>query len=400
MFFSIAVYLVVVAIIIYGVKFCGVKSNLFFNPLSRDASNGIRGLIALFIILHHVSQNDYFRGGGDIQFFCNAGPFLVSIFMFYSGYGLYRSYKRNSAYLDGFMKEKVLKKLVLPFYINTLLYGIFYLLIRVDYSPSKWICSFLGLNLMNGYAWFPIVLIIFYITFYIVASKKASDVSINVVFCIEIFVMVMIFAIRGHYAWWYKGNIFALKGLQWMVQERVFWFFGEWWINSLIGFLIGLIFAEREEKLLCWLQKKYWLKLIVCIVFMILFHVLSCFIQQRIGYYAEYSRMTSGIIQRVITWLFQVPEIGSFILFINMCLMKFNLGNPILKFFNKYSFDTYMMNLIPISLFGELLFNNIKLRFVFGAFVKPMYLICVLVFTVLLALVERVLIDTVKKHIA
>lgn len=73
-------------------------------------TNSLRGVLAILIILHHLSSKI------DILFlkwFHDFGAPIVSMFFFVSGYGLIKSYlKKGTAYIDGFLAKRLGK--ILP----------------------------------------------------------------------------------------------------------------------------------------------------------------------------------------------------------------------------------------------------------------------------------------------
>lgn len=125
----------------------------------------LRGFAALGIIIHHISQADVFFSAAVFPAFNNAGDILVAIFFFCSGYGLIKSFAQKDDYLNGFIKKRVLKSIILPFYVNILLYGLITCLCEHSLNQIK-ISSLLGITLLNLQAWFPIALAILYILFY------------------------------------------------------------------------------------------------------------------------------------------------------------------------------------------------------------------------------------------
>ena len=127
----------------------------------------LRGLAALGVILHHISQEDIFQSRHVLPMFVNAGAHFVARFFFCSGYGLIKSLDTKKDYLKGFIRNRVIKTIVLPFYVNVLIYGLLIFISGTKLPKERWIFNFLGLTMMNTYAWFPIVLAFLYLAFYL-----------------------------------------------------------------------------------------------------------------------------------------------------------------------------------------------------------------------------------------
>lgn len=81
-----------------------------------------------------------------------------------------------------------------------------------------------------------------------------------------------------------------------------------------IYFLVGMLFAEHEEKLVSWFKRKYWIKLFLLLILAEVTHIFSLIVQSNIGYYTEYYKRGPGIGDKFVTYLAQLPEITFFLL--------------------------------------------------------------------------------------
>lgn len=399
MYITIIVYIMVLSLIIWGGSFAGFKDGFHEDFMSLASTKSIRGLAALCIIFHHISQETAFRQFKVIQAFVNMGPALVAVFFFCSGYGLIKNLKNRPDYLDGFLLKRVLKAILIPFYVNVVLYGLFYLIYGNDFAPIQWVTNLLGLTLMNRYAWFPIVLALLYLAFYFI-FRYVKDRRL----CYFLMFLVIVgqgvyFSFWGHFAWWAgEDNWWLLpsgfKRAKWWMQEFTTWFFGQWWVNSSIALLVGMLYAEHEEKVTAWFKKKYWLKLVLSVIIFVAFQILTLTVQFRYGYYTEYSGKGPGIGDKLLTYLSQLPQIISFVIVVFGMRMKYRADNPVLRFFGRYSLDTYLMNLLPLTFFEFLIQKGtvktmpIKKPYYYNLAV---FIILVTLVTVLLALLENLI---------
>jgi len=408
---TIVTMILFLALIIWGGKLpeksLEGKRQVHQNSMSLEATKGLRGIAAIGVILHHISQESAFQQvngwgkPGELFMFVNAGYYFVAIFFFCSGFGLIKSLNTKPEYLNGFCKKRILKTIVIPFYVNVILYAVYHLIARTEFAPQRWICNFLGLSLMNEYAWYPVVLTLLYLAFYLifknVKNRKLAFTLIGIVIVLQ----GIFFCFNGHFAWWAGPKNWWLSDTvqrKWWMEDRVIWFFGEWWVNSSIAFLIGMIFAQNEEKIRNWFSKWYALKLILTIVLLLIFSTLSSFCQMKFGYWSEWSGMGPGITNKLICYCSQLPEVISFVIMIYAIMLKFYSVNPVTKFFGNVSFETYMMNLIVISSFRFLLYKAPEPG-TFGPnlIVKPfhynliIYEVAVIAFTILLGLIYKFL---------
>lgn len=89
------------------------------NYLSVQSTVGLRGFLALGIIFHHLTQ--WVSTGVEFENFSYMGTYIVSIFFFLSGYGLYFQNEKKENYMDGFLYKR-LSKILIPFLFISLIY--------------------------------------------------------------------------------------------------------------------------------------------------------------------------------------------------------------------------------------------------------------------------------------
>ena len=164
---QIVLYACVILFIWGGTNKFGRKLEFNDDFTSLDAMKSLRGFAAIGVLLHHISQEELFQNMKVLSPFVNAGAYFVAIFFFCSGYGLIKSLDTKKDYLKGFIRNRIVKAIVLPFYVNVLVYGILMAATGVKLPKERWIFNFLGLTMMNEYAWFPIVLAILYLVFFL-----------------------------------------------------------------------------------------------------------------------------------------------------------------------------------------------------------------------------------------
>lgn len=402
MYFTYAVYGLIILLFIWGGKFAGFKKTQFHdNSTSLEVTKSLRGFAALGVIIHHISQQGTFQraGGrgnpGELAFFVNFGFKLVAIFFFCSGFGLIKSLNKKQNYLDGFLKKRVLNTILIPFWVNAVLYGIWHIICGVKMPVAQWITNLLGLTLMNNYAWYPIVLVLLYVAFYFIFKNVKNRKLCFFLMFLVIFLQGVYFCWNGHFAWWANSEKNwwlaqgAMQSAKWWMQSGVIWFFGEWWVNSSIAFLVGMIFAQYEEKITAWFRKGYWLKLAAVVVLYLVFNRLSGLAQWKFGYWTEYNGKGPGIFNKFVSYCSQLPQVIFFVIMIFVAMMKFYSVNPVSKFFGDISFETYMMNLIALKAFDFLLYENHKPVYKPYRWNLILYFVAVIAATILLGLLYK-----------
>lgn len=151
-----------------------VKPAQHLNDFNSRNTLPLRGLLALFIIFHHVSLNfdmtfgiHFFEKYRQISpnLFWNMGVPVVGVFFFLTGYGLAKSLiNKGNGYLDGFLKKRF--KSTLPeFLVLTALVSVYLIIAGL---PAGELASKMG----HGYtplpfSWFIYAITYVYIAFFI-----------------------------------------------------------------------------------------------------------------------------------------------------------------------------------------------------------------------------------------
>lgn len=353
MILSYAVYGIYVVLALWGLRFAGFGKRYNEDFSSLHVTKSLRGLCALGIILHHISLQQSFRSTNELGIFSVSGIFFVSVFFFYSGYGLLKSIDTKPGYLENFVKSRVLKALVIPFYVNILLYAVFFLAMGCSFPASKWICGILGITLLNEYAWYPIVLVILYLLFYVLFYNLSRREDAFYFVFLAVLAMAVVFCLAGHFPFNQKNpewhlDVYALPESRWWEKSMQFWFHGEWWVNTPIVFLMGMIFANYEKNIVSWFKSFYWVKLIVtlalfCLSAFVFFTVITVH-----DYWSELIAGESCIMDRCIAFIVEEPMIILFMILVVQVNMKFVSVNPVTRFLGTHSLETYLMNYMAV----------------------------------------------------
>ena len=417
MYLTYTVYVLLLALFIWGGKFAGFKNNQFHEDSSSlDSMMSLRGFAALGVILHHISQEGAFQwaGGGhgkpgELSIFVNSGYLFVAIFFFCSGYGLIKSFESKPDYLKGFMKKRVLKTLIVPYYVSILIYGLARFASGERLPAAQWITNILGFTMMNEYAWYPIIAGILYTAFYLIFKNiKNQKVSYNAMAGV-IVLLGMIFCINGHFTWWAGPKNWWLDNTsplhqKWWAHQKVFWISGEWWINSCPALFVGMLFAQFEKQIRSWFKKFYWGKLILVLTITVATYILSGFGQWKFGWWSEFSGNGPDIGKKVATYFCVIPYSIMFTIMIFTIMLKYKVSNPVSRFFGKISLETYMMNLIAITAFRFLLYKphpqyGSMPAYKAGNYNLAIYLAAVFAVTILLGILYKFLCGLIQKRI-
>lgn len=400
MYISYVTYLLLIVLLLWGGRFADIKNSFHEDSTSLDVTKCLRGFAAIGVILHHISQEQAFQmlgksyGKGPLGIFVNAGFFFVAVFFFCSGFGLIKSLDTKENYLDGFLKKRIFKAILIPFYVNAILYGLFRFGSGEKLSVFQWITGIMGLTMLNEYAWYPVVLTLLYLAFYFIFKYiKNRKICFALMFAV-IFLQGVFFCFNGHFAWWAgKQNWWLVPGAfqkaRWWMQQKIFWLSGEWWVNSSIAFFIGMLFASYEKSIRNLFKKLYWLKLVCCILLFIAFHMLAGLLQWKFGYWTEWSGKGPGIFNKFISYIGQLPQISMFVIMIFAIMLVYHVQNPVLRFFGSISYETYMMNLMAITVFRFLIYHGRNPLYKSGNYNLAIYEVCVIISSIILGLLFK-----------
>ncbi len=104
------------------------------------------------------------------------GRYIVALFFFLSGYGLYFQYSNNANYTKNFLRKKLIR-IFIPFYVFIVIYIIYRAtlgeVISVDFFLSFW--KDYSNIIYNG--WFINSIIVLYVIFHVSFVRKDSKTS-------------------------------------------------------------------------------------------------------------------------------------------------------------------------------------------------------------------------------
>jgi peptidoglycan/LPS O-acetylase OafA/YrhL len=188
-----------------------------FHDFDVNATLPLRGILAVLIVCHHISQRFI---PDPIGIFLHFGTSVVSVFFFISGYGLMISYqKKGKEYLSNFFRHR-LSKLLPAFLTLTVACCMYYCLFKHHQINEIFKELLLHGNPPLQNSWFIYAIIYQYISFYI--ACKTSHTTIG---CIVI------------------ASILTLAA---MIGTRLM-HFGDWWYLSLPSFILGMIIESYED---------------------------------------------------------------------------------------------------------------------------------------------------------
>lgn len=197
---------------------------------STKATLPLRGILALFIMLHHIALNYDFSFGIpflkqhpylSLNLFYNTGQTVTGIFFFLTGYGLAKSLiAKREGYIDGFLKKRSVS--ILPEFLFLSLIVTVFLVFFKGASVQGLLMEFLrGMPPLPN-SWFVYAILYVYFAFYI------SAICMH---CRPFPTGVMLIALLVAY-------VFCVINFGW----------GKWWYMSIPSVMVGYFIAVYEER--------------------------------------------------------------------------------------------------------------------------------------------------------
>ena len=242
--------------------------------LSLEQTHMIQAFACIGVILHHVTQQITAYGiydKGPISLFNDIGILFTALFFFFSGYGLITSLQEKPGYLDSFLYRR-LPTVLIPFWIINAL-GVLLETFGggIHTTPAGALRDIFGLTLVNSNGWFFVEITIFYLFFYVTFRLVKNRNAALVLLCLAVLGIIIFSFHQGH----------DPQG------DQSHWFRGEWWYNSTITFIFGLLYARFRQPLTRLLNRLWLLFLPVSFLLTALFLQRSIVCVRRGGYYED-----------------------------------------------------------------------------------------------------------------
>lgn len=230
-----------------------VKPSERLHDFDSRTTLPLRGILALFIILHHLSQRYDFSISDSLTWpwqslslniFITMGAPIVGVFFFLTGYGLSKSLNtKGKSYTTGFISKRFSKTLP-EFMFLSILVSIYFIYTGYK-SPNEFILSMSHGWVPLPFSWFIYAIFYVYVTFYISAIVFKAEIH-KTGYLLTGFIFIYIFII------W--------RVLHW----------GSWWYNSALSVPLGYFIAIYEKQIDKLLLNQKYLSILLMLFFTLL----------------------------------------------------------------------------------------------------------------------------------
>lgn len=328
MFFLIIIFII---LCFYNFRIIDNKENY----LSKENTNMIKGLFVFWVFIRHVIPyvNNFSSNWYDswvISFDNKLAQTIVVMFMFYSGYGISESIRiKGNVYIEKIPRNRILKTFF-NFMIAVTIYAIIDVILNInDISIKNYILALTGWISIGNSNWYIFTIIFMYIftwISYLVFKKKNKALIFNII--LSFFYMLVLFKLKGSY-----------------------------WYDSIVGYLIGMIFSNYKTSIERFLNNNFIeiLGFLICGI-----GVVIC------AYFELFSKNV----------VFALAYNSCFCILFVLISRRVKLNSKILKYMGENLFPIYMYMRVPMIILKSTMNLNAYIYIILSALIT--YLIVII----------------------
>ena len=283
--------------------------------MSFSQTNALKGFFAIIIFFLHLRTcfelSDSFADR-SFNIVCDlVGALSVTLFFFYSGYGIAESVKNKPGYINSFFKNRLLKILV-HFDITVVLYMIAGFMTEKSYEPSRYLFALMGLRAIGNSHWFVFDILCLYF-FSFIAIRMSGNNRLKAA-NMTLLMTVLFFVV--FYIWKQDSN--------------------SCWYDTVFCFPSGMYFSLYRDRIRLNRKTKPLAFLILIVVFILAY------------------RLAETVDRGV---FFNIASIA-FVLIWCMVTSVVTFDNAVLQFLGRHSFSIYLLQRLPMIVFTYLGLNG------------------------------------------
>lgn len=290
-----------------GMKYPFIRHREIEESLSISQTTCVNGIFVLLVFLSHFCQ---YIDATALPFFrpffllrSILGQLIVAPFLFYSGYGVSEQIKkRGMEYVNAIPKCRILKTWI-HFSMAVFLYWILSFLLKSQYSWKTILLSFTGWESIGNSNWYVFEILVLYgITYF--SFKNLTGIQAPICCVVSTFI-----------------NIIVMRFLK----------DGRWWYDTVLCYSAGIVFSCFKERILRYFNEKYRFSCAICMILTAVLFV-----------------MRSNLIAHELLGVLFCMDIILACAFVR-------IEHKILLFLGKHTFEIYILQRIPMMVFGRYL---------------------------------------------
>lgn len=303
-------------LIISGIEF-STKNEFNKDYISHSGTTAIKGIFVILVIFSHGTGYIDVSGKFDVAYIKmqeHLDQMIVSMFIFYSGYGIMESIKKKGyAYIDTIPKRRF-PQVLLNFDIAVVLFLILAATAGKFYSVGHILLSFIGWESVGNSNWYIFVILALYVITYLafIILKKANNKKTQLAGIVITTVLSVAF-------------VCFLKVTKTSAQS--------WWYNTLILYSVGMWYSYFKNIIEKFLMKNDLIFLASSAILVLAYLEAYNLRSKHFALYTVWAILfTFGVV---------------------MITMKVKITNPVLEWFGNHVFSVYILQRIPMILLSR-----------------------------------------------
>lgn len=323
-------FCILMAVTLWGARPC-LKEGELSGYLSPDYTQEVKGFFILLVFFSHFNSYVTYISGLDMVYKQIVGSFgqcMVTMFLFYSGYGVMESIRsKGGDYIRGMPRSRILRTWF-SFAVAVLLFTGLALVRRKPFSLAQFLLSLTGWESMGNSNWYIFVILCLYLVSYGVFRLPSMGETEKI---------LLVTALTGL-------GIFILQ--HWQIKPVH-------WYDTALCYPLGMLYSRYRsslEKLLT-RSRLLWAGALAGSVLVCRF------------FFLRYSDLNSILLNLSFTGMTLLVT------------MKISSRNPLLRWCGKHLFPLFILQRIPMILLTDLGLDHISI---------PLCFVCCLAATLLM----------------
>ena len=300
-------FILYVAIVCYGLTFRRHRTTEY---LDVEHTQSVKGIFILLVFFSHFNLTVTYTSPMDalyariVTFF---GQTMVTMFLFYSGYGVMESIKAKGMRYIAAIPQKRIVGTVLRFETAVLVYIIVSALLGEIYTPTHYLLAILGWESVGNSHWYIFDIVLLYLLTYISfrmtyrQDRERPMLAASIVLivtCIGILILIR-----------YPG----IKPI--------------WWYDTILCYAMGLVYSLYKDRIESIINRNLGTWIVFLVVFWVLFY---------------FFKMRSNNI-----WMVMGTNIA-FCIAVIILTMRLLFRNKVLMWCGQHLFEIFILHRIPI----------------------------------------------------
>lgn len=299
-----AFLILLLVLCVYGMKL-ETEKGAMTDYLSVDSTKSVKGIFIILVICSHFNSFVTLTGPLDVFYrdtVARFGQTMVTLFMFYSGYGIMESIaKKGDGYVKRLPVDRVLATLF-RFDCAVLLFAVLAPVLGQPFSLGKFLLSLVGWESLGNSNWYIFAILVLYLMTWVG------------------------FRLLGKHRW-LAAAATAVMVCLYMVAMRYWAQQPSWWYDTVLCYVVGMFYSLLRRPIESIANKNR-----VVYVLVLLFLLAACALLLRNRHIV--------VCDLLLNILFAVTVV--------VITMRVKLGNPVLRFCGEYLFEVYILHRIPM----------------------------------------------------